>query len=302
MNSIDYISPIVTLISAPLLFGIITRVKSIFAGRCGAPLLQPYYDLFKLFQKGAVYSRTTSWIFRASPIIGLTCMIIALLILPQIGNRSFFSFDGDLFLFVYVLGVMRFFMIIAAIDTGSAFEGMGASREAFFSMLAEPVLMVALVCLVKFTGNLTLADAFTNATGQWSIATLLIGVAIFIVLLAENARIPVDDPNTHLELTMIHEAMVLDHSGPEFGWIMYSSAVKLWLFSAIFVQVIMPVHIENTLLRYPIMFFSIFLCAIIVGIVESIMARLRLNKVPQLLAGAGAFSLLAFLFAARGGV
>lgn len=195
-----------------------------------------------------------------------------------------------------MLGLARLFIVAAALDTGSSFEGMGGSREVTFSMLVEPTLFVGLFALSRLSHSLSLSGILyaTGVTG-WSIgAPALVAGAFFVLYLAENARIPVDDPNTHLELTMIHEVMVLDHSGPDFGMVTYGSSLKLWLLGALFVGVFSP-----NLMEAPIWFregyaiVGMVLLAIAVGVVESSMARLRLVKVPQLLVGAGALAMLA---------
>ena len=205
---------VLAMLLAPLLPGVINRVKAWFAGRRGPPLLQAYYDLWKLLHKGAVYSTTTTWVFVAGPIVGLACVATALLIVPLGGVPGLLAFSGDFLLVAYLLGLMRFFTILAALDTGSSFEGMGASREAFYSALAEPALLLGLAAMAAQSHSLSLSamyaavtrSAMTSFAGP---ALLLVAAALLIVFLAENARIPIDDPNTHLELTMIHEVMVL---------------------------------------------------------------------------------------------
>src|SRR5208282_987701 len=193
---------------------------------------------------------------------------------------------------------MRFFTVVAALDTGSSFEGMGASREVFFSALTEPALFVVLATLARQTGQLSLSTMFEPVSGaHWLQAgpvLALVVIALLIVLLAENARIPVDDPNTHLELTMIHEVMVLDHGGPDLAFILYSSALKLWLFAALVVGIVLPAT-DNAGLNLLLAAGGMFVVAVIVGVIESIMARLRLVVVPQLLVGAGALAAVAFL-------
>jgi len=294
---------LLSLALAPLLLGLINRVKAFFAGRKGSPLLQTYYDLAKLFRKGTVYSRTTTWLFRASPVIGVAAMLTASLFMPLGGVRSLVSFSGDLIFFVYCFGLMRLFTVLAALDTGSAFEGMGASREVWFSALAEPTLMLALAGIARKAGSLSLSGmipALSVARWGWPSPVLaLTAVALFIVVLAENARIPVDDPNTHLELTMIHEVMVLDHGGPDFGFITYAATLKLWLLGALFVGVLLPVRTGSPWLDGAVALAGMAGMAVLVGVVESCMARLRLARVPQLLVGAGAFAALALLLALR---
>ena len=207
------------LLGAPLLLGIIGRVKAVFAGRTGPPLLQPYRDLLRLARKGAVFSRTATWVFRAGPAVALAATLCAGLLLPMGAPAAAIRFAGDFILFAYLLGLARFATILAALDTGSSFEGMGAAREATFSAVAEPALFLGLVSLVRSTRSFDLSHMLGRQLQPvwWTDAPalLLVALALFAVALAENARVPVDDPATHLELTMVHEVMVLDHSGPE---------------------------------------------------------------------------------------
>lgn len=291
------------LILAPFLLGVINRTKAVFAGRHGAPLLQAYYDLGKLLGKGAVYSRATTWVFRAAPAIGLASVVAALMLVPVSGVSAPLSFDGDLILFAYCLGLMRFFTVAAALDTGSAFEGMGASREAQFSALAEPALIMGLAALSRATGFMSLTGIFSGMAGStWRAAgpaLVLVSVALLIVFLAENARIPVDDPNTHLELTMIHEVMVLDYSGPDLAMILYGAALKLWAMGALIVNVFLSFLELSGAAALAGFALAMILLAVVVGVVESVMARLSLLKTPLLLLGAGALSVLAFALIVR---
>lgn len=291
------------LVAAPLLSGIINRTKALFAGRQGPPLLQLYYDIAKLLRKGAVYSRTTTVIFRAGPIVGLGAALLALLFVPLGGLPAPLCFKGDFIAIVYLLGVMRFFTVIAALDTGSAFEGMGASREVQFSALAEPALFLGLAAVVLTTGEFSLTAALGAAspgmrTGS-GIAMALVFMAWLAVFLAENSRIPVDDPNTHLELTMIHEVMVLDNGGPDFAFVLYAAALKMWILGAFLAGLLAPAGTGNTLLDAGAGLAGMLALAVVVGVVEATTARLRLLRVPHLLLTAGAFSILALLLAAR---
>ncbi len=300
MRAASFIPLLLALVLSPLLPGLINRTKALFAGRCGPPLLQTYFDLWKLLQKGAVYSRTTTWVFRAGPLVGLAAVLVAAALMPLGNFPALIAFPADFLLFAGLLALTRFFTVLAALDTGSSFEGMGASREVFFSALAEPALLVALATLVRQAGQLSLSPMFGNGfAGQWleyGPVFALVVVALMIVLLAENARIPVDDPNTHLELTMIHEVMVLDHSGPDFAFIVYGTALKLWLFSALIVGTVLPVT-GHAWLNLLLATGGMLVVAVVVGVIESIMARLRLVVVPQLLVGAGALAAMAFLLA-----
>ena len=286
----------------PLLLGVVNRVKSIFAGRQGPPLWQVYADLARLARKGAVYSRTTTWIFRAGPVVGVAAVVTACLFVPFGGAPAVLSFDGDFVLLAYLLGLARFATVLAALDTGSAFEGMGAAREVTFSSLAEPALFLTLVTVARATGSISLSGmlgpALPGAWGEAAPALLLAAIALFVVALAENARIPVDDPNTHLELTMIHEVMVLDHSGPDLALILYGASLKLFLFGALFVRLALGFSLGGPAAV------AVFLAgmagfAVAVGVVESVMARLRMARVPQLLVGASVLSAFALVLLLR---
>ena len=286
------------LVCAPLLNGVINRIKAYYAGRKGRPLLQLYFDLFKLLQKGEVISRTTTWIFAAGPSIYLATVICALLFVPLGTARAPLGFAGDFILMAYLMALGRFALVLAALDTGSAFEGMGASREASFSALAEPVIFLCFLALGG--GMLPSLHAFChNASMQiWTFARpelLLVPVVLFVLLLVENCRIPMDDPNTHLELTMIHEVMILDHSGPNLAFIQYASSLKLWLFALLLVNVLVPELPVDRQMEFALMLAGIFGVAAIVGVVESCMARLRLPVVPRILGVAGMLAALSLI-------
>jgi formate hydrogenlyase subunit 4 len=294
---------VLALVLSPLLLGIINKTKALIAGRSGQRVLQAYYDIAKLLRKGAVYSRTTSWIFRASPAVGLAAVLGALAIVPLAGAPALLPFGGDLVLLAYCLGLMRFFTVLAALDTGSPFEGMGASREVQFSALAEPALLLALAALLRQTVGLSLTELYgavsTSALLSAGPSMFLVAAALGIVFLAENARIPVDDPDTHLELTMIHEVMVLDHSGPDFAMITYAAALKMWVLGALIVGIVFPVRSGSLFLDLGAAVIGMFGLAFVTGLIESSMARLRLLRVPHLLAGAVVLASLALILAWR---
>lgn len=294
---------LLALLVAPLLLGIINKTKALFAGRRGAPLLQPYYDVLKLLRKGAVYSRSTTFLFRAGPIISLVAIIVALLLLPLGGKTAALAFTGDLILFAYVLGLVRFFTVTAALDTASSFEGMGASREVFFSAFAEPALFCGLIVLAKSTGALSLSAMLGPALAPvWKVNAaplVLIVLSLLAVLLAENSRIPVDDPNTHLELTMIHEVMVLDHSGPDFAFVQYGAALKLLLSEALLVRILVPVASDNLFVATGVFLAGLAGISILVGVVESVMARLRLLVVSRFLVAATIIAAFAIALVVR---
>jgi formate hydrogenlyase subunit 4 len=291
------------LVMPPLLLGVIGKTKAAFAGRVGAPFLQLYYDLSRLMRKGTVFSSSTTWIFRAGPVITLTATLLAALLVPLGKHPAPISFAGDMILFAYLFALGRFFTTTAALDTGSSFEGMGAAREVTFSCLAEPALFFALISLTRLSGSLSLTPMLNQVSfSVWmrtGAALLLMLTGLFVVLLAENCRIPFDDPNTHLELTMIHEVMVLDHSGPYFGCILYAASLKLYLLGALFMNILVPFTSGNSYLDWGIFVLSMLLLAIAIGVVESVMARLRLMRVPQLLVAATILTAFSFVLIVR---
>lgn len=281
---------------APLLPGIAAKTKARLTGRRGAPVLQPYRDLARLWRKGVVYSRDTSWVFRFAPIALVATAAFAASLVPLDGQRAMLSFSGDFVAFAYLLALGRFLLVLAALDTGSSFEGMGASREVTVAAFAEPTLFLAFVALVLATGDLSLGGALGGPLSQaWlgaAPALVMVTVSLFLVLLAEGSRVPVDDPATHLELTMIHEVMVLDHSGPDLALILYGHALKLALFGSLLVGTLVPRAALTAPLAMAVLVLGLIVVAVAVGIVESVMARLRLNRVPQFLTAASALAAL----------
>jgi formate hydrogenlyase subunit 4 len=301
---IENVAHAVTLVLfSPLLLGVVSRTKALVAGRRGPSLWQPYFDLHKLARKEVALSRTTTWIFVAAPAIAVATTLLAGLMVPLGSSDAPVSFAGDFVLFAYLLALGRFFTATAALDTGSPFEGMGAAREVGFAWLTEPALFLAFLALSRLSGSLSLGGML-HATegGVWLTRTaplFLIAAGLFVVLLAECSRIPVDDPNTHLELTMIHEVMVLDHSGPLLGLVEHASALKLFVLEAMLLHVMAP---TASIAGWP--GFGLFLSglvglAITVGLVESSMARLRLLHVPTLLIAAALSCGFAFLLLHR---
>jgi formate hydrogenlyase subunit 4 len=277
----------VVLVLAPFLLGVINRTKALVAGRKGPPLLQVYFDLAKLLRKGFIVSETTTWIFLAGPVASVAAPLVAFLLLPLAGRPALLPFTGDMLLFVGVFALARFFTAAAAMDTGSPFEGMGAARDVTFAALAEPALLFGLLALTRMSGALSLTGMLDlGASSGWrraSAALVLVLASWFIVLLAENARVPFDDPNTHLELTMIHEVMVLDHAGPAFGFVVAGAALKLAVFSTLIVTLLVPFRSGSAALDLGAFVAGLVGVSVVVGLVESSMARLRLVRVPQLL-------------------
>lgn len=283
---------------APILPGIINKVKAWVAGRQGPPLLQLYFDLARLWRKGVVLSTAVSAAHVAGPAIAWVALLASALLLPLGPAHGGLAFRGDVFLFVSLLAVARFSMSLAALDTGSAFEGMGAARDVSYAILAEAAIIAALLTLAVQSGSASLATMLVPSAGAGS---ALLAAGLFAVLLAENCRVPFDDPNTHLELTMIHEVMVLDHSGPPLAVILHGASMKLLLFSVVLAETVLPIGELRPLPAVAALAASVLAIAGGVGLVESIMARLAFRRVPLLLTTAFLLCLFALLAAWRGG-
>jgi formate hydrogenlyase subunit 4 len=294
-----FVPPICALLLAPLLLGIINRTKALVAGRRGPPLLQPYWDIRKYLRRGAVYGDVTSWVFRLGPLVNLAALGAALLITPFGGVGSAVSFSGDVILLAGLLALGRFAIVLSALDTGSSFEGMGASREVHFAALAEPAFFLALATLARVTGSFSLTPIYQGLSATIWLGALpalaLVAITLLVLALVENTRIPVDDPTTHLELTMIHEVMVLDHSGPDLAYIHYGAALKFWILGVLLVGLAVPMRSGNIWLDGAAMLLGMALLAGVIGMIESAMARYRLDHVPQFIVGAATLSAVAFI-------
>jgi formate hydrogenlyase subunit 4 len=276
--------------------GIILRTKSIASGRKGPGILQPVKDVVRLFRKGAIYSETTTIIFRIAPVVYFSSVLMACLVIPFGSFKGVVSFDGDFIFFAYILALGKFFTIIAAMDTGSSFEGMGASREALYSMFAEPAFFILIGSFALFTGHTSFYDIFSTLHLGSSITYLLGGLAAFVLLMIamiENSRMPVDDPKTHLELTMIHEVMILDNSGFDLGLILSAGYLKFAMYGAI----IAGFFIGNlpVALTIPVFLLIQAIFAVTAGMIESFMARFRMSHNPQFILALSSVSFLIFL-------
>ncbi len=285
---LSYVAAIVLL--PPWIIGLINKTKAFISGRKGPPLFQPFYDNIKLFKKSAVYGQSTGWVFRTGPLASLSAVLMAATFIPFLRN-PLFSFNGDALVLVFLLALSRFGITLAALDTGSSFEGMGASREMTFSTLSELALLLIFANLAFQCQSLSLKDMFLPRSFKFMAQTLIMG-SLLIVVLAENSRIPFDDPQTHLELTMIHEAMILDHGGPDLGLISFSVQLKLTLMLSLIAHLavfLIPAASQVLVLLFVLSTFAIF-----IGLVESSMARLRLDRIPQLLVAAVCAAALGF--------
>jgi len=286
---------IIFLLTFPFLFiGIINKTKAFWAGRKGASVFQPFYDFIKLLKKGEVISATTSFVFAISPSLTFASVVFAGLLVPVFNHRAILSFEGSFILFAYILALGKFFSLIAAMDTGSSFEGMGASREASFSTLVEPAFFIIMASIIALSGNYTFQSLslILQNSGSFGYLIIILSVfALFIMMLVEGCRVPVDDPNTHLELTMIHEVMVLDNSGSDLAFILYGSGMKMVILASLIANLIIPADLS---LFYSVIAFVgiIFILAIIIGTLESSFARLRMTHVFEFIFTMSSISLI----------
>ncbi|HLE13069.1 MAG: hypothetical protein A2504_07325 [Bdellovibrionales bacterium RIFOXYD12_FULL_39_22] len=298
------------LIICPIfVIGIINRVKSIWSGRKGPNLNQSFFDLYRLLKKRSVYSENSSWIFQLAPAIILATALLASLLSPIVPGVAPISFKYDFVYFVYLLGLGRIFIILAALDTGSSFEGMGAGREATYSAYIEPALFFSIGTLGIISGNSSFESlVVVQASGLliWIIKFLLF-FSLFILLQIEAARVPVDDPNTHLELTMIHEVMILDTSGPELAMIQYGSALKLVSLAGLIAALLNPFLLQNGKIGGTLFYFSwitslliIVAISILIGLIESWVPRFKMRFIPAYALMAVLAGLIAMLLASLG--
>ncbi|TAH20755.1 MAG: formate hydrogenlyase [Cytophagales bacterium] len=278
------------LISAFFFPGVILQTKAKASGRYGAGILQPWKDIWRLARKGSVYSTTTTIIFQIAPSINLAAVICAMLMLPFANQPAILSFDGDVVMFCYVLSLGRFFMILAAMDTGSPFEGMGANREALFSVFAEPAFFILMGSLAMFTEHTSFDSIYQHLYFEDYFSSLIGILASYLLVqmaMVENSRLPVDDPTTHLELTMIHEVMTLDNSGIDMAMLQFASTLKFAIFGSLIANFFLQPH--SVLVASPvalamnsIVFLVIqFIFSVMVGLLESFRARFKMNKNPQ---------------------
>jgi formate hydrogenlyase subunit 4 len=281
--------------------GLVNRTKSIFSGRKGPGIFQPLKDILRLLKKGSVYSSTSSFIFQIAPAVYFSSVFIAALFIPFGEYPGLISFQFDFVLFAYLLALGKFFNVISALDSGSSFEGMGASREALYSMLAEPAFFITIGSLGLLSGYSSFSQIFSSihySASSSPVISYSLGILASIVFLflglIENSRVPVDDPNTHLELTMIHEVMILDNSGFDLGIILYTGILKFALYGALIANLFF-LNTAYSIINVLIFFLFQTLFALTVGSIESLMARFRMNQNPQIILMLSSVSLLIFL-------
>ena len=275
------INILILLIAPFLMIGVIKKTKAFWAGRKGVSILQPIWDFIRLMNKDLVISKTTSWVFKAAPVISFSTILFAALLVPLADGRSIIVFPFAFIMFAYILGFGKFFSLLGALDTGSSFEGMGASREACFSTIVEPAFFIAMASIAALTQNYSFAafKGILHSAGIYGYLIIaLTAAALFLMLLIEGCRVPVDDPTTHLELTMIHEVMILDNTGPDLGLITWGAAIKMFLFEALIANLIIPMGWAPL---YSIIAFLVivFLLSVLIGTIESSIARFRMTHV-----------------------
>ncbi|MCK9219577.1 MAG: NADH-quinone oxidoreductase subunit H [Bacteroidales bacterium] len=288
----------VLVIAAALFFpGIIIRVKSLLSGRKGPGIMQPWRNILLLLRKGNVISTTTSYIFRLAPTIYLCTILCAILLLPFPGVPSLLGFEGDFVLFAYMLALGKFLFIISAMDTGSSFEGMGASREALYSMLAEPAFFILFGTLALLTGFSSMQPIFDSFQFAGHNSFILGFIAVYLLIqiaMIENSRMPIDDPKTHLELTMIHEVMILDHSGFDLALIHIGTALKFSMYGLLIANFLIPPQFP-LIIRILLFFVVQVTMAVLIGLMESFRARKKLAKNPQFIVTLSSIGLVAFI-------
>lgn len=266
-----------------LMLGLIKKTKSFWGGRKGPSLLQPMYDFIKLLKKEFVISKTTTCVFNIAPAINIGAVLFATCFIPLANQQALINIPFGLIVFSYILGLGKFFSIISAMDTGSSFEGMGASREACFTALVEPAFFMTIASIMALSGNYTF-DALKNifkSAGNYGVLIAIFAVAVlFLMIIIECSRVPMDDPETHLELTMIHEVMILDNSSIDLSLYTYASALKMLLISSLIGAIIIPdtLNLGLGILAYLSLMGII---SILIGTIESAMARIRMSHLSE---------------------
>lgn len=295
------------LLIAPLVRGVIARIKARFQNRHGASIFRPYQDLLKLLRKEDLVPANASPFFRRAPVVVFAATVAATLFIPVLHDSSVLTMGGDFVILVYLLAMSRFFLMMGGMDGGSAFGGMGASREALVSTLAEAPLLLGLVAVLIASRSASIASAAHHTLqqdpSQFSAVHALAIAALALVAIAETGRIPVDNPTTHLELTMIHEAMILEYSGPSLALVEWASALKLMLISSLLIALFAPWGMASAFslvaLGIALAAFAMKVLALTfaLALLESGIAKLRMYLVPDFLGVASALGMLAIVFA-----
>lgn len=292
--AIKILNLIIVLFVPFLMLGVIKKTKAFWGGRYGASVFQPLYDFVKLMKKDFVISKTTSGVFRITPVVVIASALFAALFVPLASSSAIINIPAGFILFAYVLGFSKFFSLIGAMDTGSSFEGMGASREACFTTIVEPAFFMLLASIMALSGNFTFdsLSKIIEISGAYGVLICVFAVlALFIMILTEGSRVPVDDPATHLELTMIHEVMILDNSAADLALITWASGIKMLLLSSLIAAIVIPQGLSTTVstLCYLALMFVI---SVIIGTIESATARIRMSHVFEFIFVMSSFALV----------
>lgn len=303
--SLAAVQLLIVLLGAPLTAGIIRKLKARLQNRKGAGILQPYADLIKLLKKEVVIPSSSSWVFRATPSIAFASTLVAALLIPTIFVPVPLHWLGDIIMVIYLFALARFFVALAGLDASSAFGGLGSSREMSIASIVEPAMMLAIVASAVTAGSTDPSTIVLSLSGMpvsmIHPAHIMAFVGLFIVMIAETGRIPVDNPATHLELTMIHEAMILEYSGRYLAFIEWASQMKLFLFLALCSNMFFPIGIATGLspvalaVGAAVLAGKMLVLAGLIAVIESTNAKLRLFRVPELLMVAFILSLLALI-------
>jgi len=297
----EHLQFIIIVLFSPLIQGIIKKLKARMQGRVGPGIFQPYYDLIRLMKKDMVVSRVTSWVFRVSPYIVFASTVAAAMIIPVITTRSPFGVMGDVIALIYILAIGRFFMALAGLDAGTAFGGEGSSREMAVAILVEPMMMLSIFTAAISAGSTNIAKIAEAQDIFYSPSHILALSAFMVAIVAETGRIPVDNPDTHLELTMIHEGMLLEYSGRYLALMEWAHFMKQMLLFTLAVDIFFPVGMAATAelpglaLSFGIYFMKMVCMAFLMAFVESSRAKLRFFQLPSLLGGAFVLALLSLL-------
>ena len=297
----EYFQFLIIIILSPLVNGIIKKLKANMQGRVGPGIFQPYYDLIRLFKKDMVISSITSWIFKATPYIVFTSTIAAAMIVPVITTRVPFGMMGDVIALIYIFALGRFFMALAGLDAGTAFGGEGSSREITVASLVEPMMMLSIFTAAISAGSTNIIKIAETHSMLYTPSHILALSAFIVAVIAETGRIPVDNPDTHLELTMIHEGMILEYSGKYLALMEWAHYMKQMLLFTIAAGIFFPLGISNNTeisglaLSSGVYFLKILFMAFLMALIESTRAKMRFFQLPSLLGGAFVLALLSLL-------
>ncbi len=297
----EYFQFLIIIFFSPLVNGVIKKLKANMQGRVGPGMLQPYYDLWRLFKKDMVVSTVTSWIFKATPYVVFTATAAAAMIVPVVSTASSFGMTGDVIALIYLFALARFFMALAGLDAGTGFGGEGSSREMTVAILVEPMMMLAIFTAAISAGSTNLVRIASMQGAIYSPSHLLALSAFLVAIIAETGRVPVDNPDTHLELTMIHEGMILEYSGRSLALMEWAHAVKQMVLFTLAVDIFFPAGMApagggvGMAAASAMYILKILGIAVIMALVESTRAKMRFFQLPSILGGAFVLAFLSLI-------